>query len=168
MGISVGVALLMLFALMFESIVPIDKIQTPIPLQIRQPKITIVTIPENASFPGNNFEPSILKVIIGINNTVNWVNRDAIESSVVADDKSDPDFYNVANADCKLVNGTDEGCVTENKENFLMPGKSFQYTFTKAGVFGYHSVPHPQMKGTVIVEEPMSTDASARVAKNKE
>lgn len=109
-----------------------------------QPKIAIVIIREDAALEssGRNFEPQIITVVIGINNTVRWINQDSVPSSVMAD--SDPDFINATTAP--------SGNPTE--ESFLLPGESFQYTFTKPGEYGYHSVPHPYMKGTVIVLAP--------------
>jgi plastocyanin len=33
----------------------------------------------------------------------------------------------------------------------LDPGKSYSYTFEKAGTFDYACLVHPQMKGTIVV-----------------
>jgi plastocyanin len=106
------------------------------------PSFVVVTIPENAQ--EKNFDPSVVRVVIGINNTVRWVNQDSVPSSVVADDDSDPDFYNATGNASR--NPTDQ--------SLLLPGETFEFTFTKKGTFGYHSVPHPQMKGSVIVLPP--------------
>jgi hypothetical protein len=41
------------------------------------------------------------------------------------------------------------------------PGESFSFTFNEKGTFSYHCTPHPQMKGTVIVEDSAdSTDGT--------
>lgn len=77
--------------------------------------------------------------MIGGNNTVRWVNEDVTSGSVVANDKSDPDFYNATN--------NEEGGL----KTLLDPGMTFEFTFTKPGEFGYHSEPHPHKHGTVIV-----------------
>lgn len=105
-------------------------------------QVVTVIIPERSSLRDserNNFEPAIIKVVIGVNSTVRWSNQDITGHSIVADDKSDPDFYD-ATAD-------DEGGAKE----LLNPSETFEFTFTKAGEFGYHSEPHPWMRGTVIV-----------------
>lgn len=45
-------------------------------------------------------------------------------------------------------------------ESEIMPGKSFEFTFTKAGVYRYHSVPHPWMQGAIIVAVMPSSSSS--------
>lgn len=65
--------------------------------------------------------------MIGVNNIVQWINEDIVSHSVVADDKSDPDFY------------------AATRNNSLLSGATFKYTFTKPEELGYHMVPHPHM-----------------------
>lgn len=117
------------------------------------PAVSIVTIPENASLEssGRNFEPSPIKVVIGVNNTVRWINQDLVMSSVVADESGDPDFVNATKILCE--NDDEQNCSVIPGENMLLPGGIFEHTFTNPGVFDYYSVPHPQMRGTVIVLE---------------
>lgn len=95
-----------------------------------------VIIPEGSSVPenGSNFTPETIMVMIGINNTVVWVNQDTVPGSVRANDQSDPDFFTAA-----------------SKPIFILPGDEFRYTFTQPGEFDYHSEPHPWKHGTVIV-----------------
>jgi plastocyanin len=102
-----------------------------------RPKVAIVIIPEGSSLPTsehNNFEPAVITVVIGVNNTVRWINQDVVGSKISADDKSDPAFWNI----------------TENAP-LLSPGETFEFTFTKLGAYGYHSEPHPHKHGTVMV-----------------
>jgi plastocyanin len=33
----------------------------------------------------------------------------------------------------------------------IAPGRTFSYTFTKAGTYSYHCIFHPYMKGTIVV-----------------
>ena len=112
-----------------------------------KPKVVIVIIPEGSSLPTsehNNFEPAVIKVIIGINNTVRWVNQDSTFSSIRADeDASDPQFWRATHLD-----------EISNVNLLLSPGDTFEFTFTKPGEYGYHSEPHPHKHGTVIVLEP--------------
>ena len=137
-GLVIGVMLIVTFVIMF-----------PLPL-VKYPRdvdlvISVVTIPEGASLEdsGKNFEPATIKVVLGRNNTVRWVNEDAVPSSIVADNDSDTGFFNV----------THGASGTAADESYLLPGESFEYTFTKAGVYSYHSEPHPWMHGTVVVFE---------------
>jgi plastocyanin len=107
-----------------------------------RPKVAIVIIPEGSSLAdqGHNFEPAVITVIIGVNNTVRWVNQDITFSTIKADNMSDQEFWNATNLD-----------ESSNLDQLLSPGETFEYTFTKPGQFGYHSEPHPHLHGTVIV-----------------
>lgn len=112
--------------------------------EITVPRVVTVVIPEGASSPTsehNNFEPSEITVVIGVNNTVRWINKDTVPSTVRANSNDDPDFAKA----------------TQEKRNsdrpLLSPNDTFQFTFTKEGRFGYHSEPHPWKHGTVIVLE---------------
>jgi predicted lipoprotein with Yx(FWY)xxD motif/plastocyanin len=71
------------------------------------------------------FAPASLEVAVGA--TVTWTNGDSIGHTVTADDKS-----------------FDSGTVD--------PGKSFTFTFTKAGTFTYHCSIHPNMTATIVVK----------------
>ena len=115
--------------------------------------IATVIIPEGAvmySSQHNNFEPETIKVVIGQNNTVTWVNHDAVMSSVVADDSSNGSaFYNATKVICE--NDDYYNCRSIPGKNFLQPNTSFEFTFTETGEYSYHGEPHPWMHGTVIV-----------------
>lgn len=98
----------------------------------------VVVIPEGSSLQSserNNFEPETITVVIGVNNTVTWVNEDTVPVGVSADNRSDPDFFNA----------------TQSK--FLMPDETFAFTFGEPGTFGYHAEPGPWRQGTVRVLE---------------
>ncbi len=66
---------------------------------------------------------------IDVGTTVEWKNRDPLLHSVTAVNKS-----------------FDSG--------LIQPGKTFRHTFTKAGTFNFYCVPHPFMKGTIVVKDP--------------
>lgn len=74
-----------------------------------------------------NYFPQNIVVVIGINNTVTWVNEDDTPSSVTSDK---------------------EGLFSSEP---IKPGHNWTYTFEKNGLYAYHSEPHPWMKGAVIV-----------------
>ena len=98
--------------------------------------LTLVTIPEAANLEdsGKTFEPQVIKVIIGLNNTVRWINQDNTLHWIEADNQSDPAFYNAT---------------SDENRKLMAPNESFDYTFTRAGEFGYHGKPH--LRGTVVV-----------------
>jgi len=144
LALAVGIGLIVIFSTMF----PIVKINDRPGDEIH--RVSIVTIPLDASLPGHNFEPATSNVVIGTNNTVRWVSQDTIPSSVIADDDSDPEFAKAtANFPDNMTCLCDLKVVPTHL--FMINGTTFDFTFTKPGIFGYHSVPHPQMKGKVIV-----------------
>jgi plastocyanin len=65
--------------------------------------ISIVIIQKDAALPsfGRNFEPTTIKVVIGVNNTVRWVNEDEVLNSVVADRHDDIGFDNATKKGCE-------------------------------------------------------------------
>ena len=71
------------------------------------------------------FKPANVKVLKG--GTVTWVNEDQHEHTV---DEEDGAF----------------------KSGVIKPGKSYKFTFDKAGKYNYACKLHPRMKGTVEVE----------------
>jgi plastocyanin len=110
--------------------------------QLQPSIVSTVIIPEDAqNAPNRGFEPQVITVMIGINNTVRWVNQDSVPHGISTPDDN--------NADIDFTNAVEK---EKQQHPFLMPGEdSFQYTFNKPGRIDYHMVPHPQMKGAVIV-----------------
>ena len=160
-GLNAGIAFVLIFILLstqlqtsvIQHVGPSSNWKTFI---INVPDVTLVTIPEGASSPlsdHNNFEPAVIKVVLGLNNTVRWINEDLVPSSVVADDESDPEFAKVtAFPDDSYHQSTPIPQWDVIPSNiFLKKGQTFQFTFTKPGEFGYHSVPHPHKHANVIV-----------------
>ena len=94
------------------------------------PATTQVAILPGAAYPNSTgYSPSTLTVVIGVNNTVQWVNNDTAPHTVTATDHS----FDSGN---------------------LNPGDTWTYTFTKPGTYTYVCTYHPWMKGTVIVIAP--------------
>lgn len=75
---------------------------------------------------GKAYQPDPVKVVVGVNSTIDWINNDSAPHTVTANDASF-DSGNVA------------------------PGQSFTFTFTTPGTYQYHCVYHPWMVGTVVV-----------------
>ena len=78
------------------------------------------------------FQPQVITVLSGVNNTVRWINQSDSPAIIVADNEADPAFYN-ATKDRVLI----------------LPHKSFEFTFTNLGKIGYHG--RPEERGSVIV-----------------
>jgi len=137
-GLSVGIAFIVLFSVLAN-----------VSFGNRQPAVSTVVFIKDASFPdapNNGIEPKVIGVIIGVNNTVRWENHDAIPHGFpIPDDESiDPDF-------AKFIT------MKYDENGFLLPKQSFEYTFTVPGRIDYHMVPHPQMRGAVIVMHALPT-----------
>lgn len=122
-GLAAGVAFIVLFAIIFTSTTPIID-----PYVYR----FVVVIPKGTSNSdsGKTFTPQ--EASIGWGTTVRWVNQDSVPARIEADDNSDPEFYN-ATKDFVII----------------APGDRFEFTFTRAGTFGYHGA--PWQRGTVAV-----------------
>ncbi len=122
---AAGVAFIVLFTIMFANQ------KTTLPAIVKH--TSEVIIPRDAVIINNPaFEPNPIKVVIGVNNTVRWVNQDVVAAWIEADNESDPAFYNAT-----------------KDSVFIPPNETFEYTFTKAGEFGYHG--RPWQRATVVV-----------------
>ncbi|MDC8451633.1 MAG: hypothetical protein KGH99_01005 [Thaumarchaeota archaeon] len=91
----------------------------------------IIIIEKNSSNPstGKSYSPKNSTVVIGWNNTVSWENLDIVPSSVTSD-----------------WNLFDSGPI--------LPENEWRHDFECAGNYGYHSEPHPWMKGWIRVLPP--------------
>lgn len=72
------------------------------------------------------FAPDTITIPVGTK--VIWTNKDSVGHTVTGDDTSGP-----------------------LKADLIPQGKTFEYTFDKAGTYAYHCTPHPFMKATIIV-----------------
>lgn len=99
----------------------------PLNLHGTAPTPVVVTIPQGAGLNIQlGFAPSLIKLVIGVNNTVIWKNEDTVWHTA---------HSNIPEFDSKMI----------------PPGTSFTHTFLKSGSFPYHCDPHPWMTGLVIV-----------------
>ena len=112
---------------------------SPPPVAARVPRATPRSTPSPAPTPAApaatvrtamkniNFLQPRLQITVGT--TVEWKNNDPLPHTVTAVNKS-----------------FDSG--------LIQPGKTYRHTFTKAGTFNFFCIPHPFMKGLVVVTEP--------------
>jgi plastocyanin len=124
-GIIIGVAFVVTISMIFtnpQSLTDLNKALAPIS----------IIIPEGASLESTSpsFKPEITRVVVGVD-FVRWSNHDTVPLRLEADDDGDPAFYEAT------------------RNLIIMPGKSFEFTFTKPGEYGYHGLPWQQ--GRVIV-----------------
>ena len=138
-GLATGIIFIVLFAA-WAANPPIYRVAS------NGADVSVVVIPEGAGIEEKNFEPSIIKVVIGTNNTARWVNEDTVPSSIIADNSSeDPEFAAATPVPASPFRDPDL------PKNVLRPGASFEFTFERPGEIHYHSEPHPWMRGTVTV-----------------
>ena len=98
------------------------------PFSQPNPNSVVVVIQPGASVNASlGFEPTIITIVIGVNNTVIWKNEDS-------------DWHDVHSDTGVFYSG------------IIEPGSSWTYTFTTPGTYPYHCDPHPWMTGTIIVD----------------
>ena len=90
--------------------------------------VVVVVIQPGASVNASlGFQPAVITVVIGVNNTVIWKNEDS-------------DLHDVHSDTGMFYSG------------MIQPGASWTYTFTTPGTYPYHCDPHPWMTGIIIVD----------------
>ena len=126
--VFIGVVLVVLVGVAFTGVLlmPSSSNQGP-------PPGTFVTILFGSQNPGTvlTYSPKVVTVVIGVNNTVQWTNKDTALHTVTSN-AGDPASFN-------------SGPIQTNA--------TFVYTFTIAGTYDYYCTFHPGwMNGTVIVK----------------
>lgn len=119
--------------------------------EVRNPEETTkVTIVKDAGLESNpkHYDPSDMRALLGLSNKVTWTNLDSTLHTVTSDD----DYVDAINGKFDSQAHTNE-----NASDFIQTdGGSWSFTFTKAGDYPYHCVPHPFMQGIVHVVENFS------------
>lgn len=107
---------------------------------INPPLSADIIIPAGASDPYGNatFTPKEVTVVLGLNNTVVWVNQNNNPETIVGRGNLPGDFGRV--------------------RNLIQPGESWAYTFTEEGTYNYFSDIHPWLQGTVVVKSVQDQD----------
>lgn len=95
------------------------------------PATVIVNMPSGAGAGiGLTFTPQTITVVIGVNNTIKWVNQDTVDHTVSS--TSGPSEF--------------------GNDGTIAPGASFTTTLTMAGTYQYRCTIHTTMTGTIIVK----------------
>ena len=111
-----------------------------LPEKVLNPRgTTAIQIVEGAVLESNtrNFVPKEARGTLELSNKVVWTNNDSTPHTVTTDDPPYVDQIN-GEFDSTIQLGT-----------LIMPGETFEFTFTKEGEYAYHCTPHPHMKGLV-------------------
>jgi len=123
--------------------IPQANAKPTLPQEVLEPAdVTEVGIAEGASLPTNGqfFVPKEARGTIGVSNKVVWTNNDITGHTVTTDDGY-----------TDLINGVFDS--TQQLGTVIMPGKTFEFTFTQVGQYAYHCEPHPHMQGSVEIVE---------------
>jgi hypothetical protein len=96
------------------------------------PEKTLVRIVPGSfsSAQRDNFVPKLVRVVVGVNSTVVWVNEDT-------------EWHDVRGSGFQSPR--------------LEPGQRYSFTFTAPGEYRYTCTPHPWMSGVIIVDLPVAT-----------
>ena len=109
---------------------------------LNPPEVIEVSIAEGAALPTNGqfFVPEGARGTIGISNKVVWTNGDITGHTVTTDDGY-----------VDLINGEFDSI--DQLGAILLPGETFEFTFTQVGEYPYHCEPHPWMQASVEIVE---------------
>lgn len=83
---------------------------------------------ENFEIEISDFEYSPRTLTIKTGESVTWTNQDSVSHTVTSDSGNELD------------------------SELLSNGEAYTHTFNTAGNYEYHCTPHPNMKGTIVVE----------------
>lgn len=111
---------------------------------------TQVTVSEGSSVESNEnfFVPKDIRATIGVSNRIVWTNNDYVAHTVTSDEPMYIDRINGPFNSLEQQESVPGG--------YVLPGKTFEFTFTSVGKYSYHCEPHPWMKGSVEVIENFS------------
>lgn len=89
-----------------------------------------------------NYVPNNTRGVLGLSNKVVWTNADSIGHTITT-----RDGY------VDMISGRFD---SNELGKLILPGETFEFTFTKVGAFSYGCVPHPHMKGSIEIVENFS------------
>jgi plastocyanin len=134
MGFSMSIAVGVVILAALSGFVQESAVAPLVESGVESPRITEVRIVEGSYLPTQeeNYSPKAVTVVLGVNNTIAWRNDDSIPHTVT----SDTGLF-------------DSGA---QYRNYMPTGATWKFTFSQTGEYPYHCIPHPWMKGTVIVK----------------
>ncbi len=132
-GLSIGLGYYQMFYLPELSLKPSVSEEILEPLKSTEIEMIIGSAdPEQQ----DNFVPKLLNIQLGIDNHIVWTNVDDVAHTVTPD-QSTVDSYSGEFGSTGVI----------------MPGETYEFTFTESTEFPYHCEPHPWMTGTLIITE---------------
>jgi plastocyanin len=124
------------------SLIALSLLVASFPLASAQ-STTIITIPKGSGFPAGapGYAPDNATVVIGVNNTVEWVNNDTVAHTVTPEKQPSGGNWPAAGSGNLAVNAT------------------YTFTFTVPGTYTYNCLYHSWMSGTLTVLPATHTTA---------
>lgn len=143
MSISTALVVIIIVVIIAIGVVAFISLSNKHPTTTQSPTTVQVVIEPGAFKPPTNwnnshivsdqyYNPSIITVVIGVNNTVLWKNEDSVAHTVYSDK-------------------TPAGASAFNSGQ-IASGSGYTYTFTVPGTYEYYCAIHPWMGGIVIVK----------------
>jgi plastocyanin len=129
--IFLGVILMLLAGLVFTGIVSL-----PHPTSTGPTAQSFVTVlagsgANSTGIPGVTFSPKVITVVVGVNSTVEWINKDITLHSATS--------------------LTGPVSFSSSPTQLTANGGTYTFDFTTPGTYTYHCIYHSWMTGTVIV-----------------
>jgi plastocyanin len=92
-----------------------------------------------------NFVPKDAPQVLGLSNMLVWTSQDTVPHTMTSNDP----LYN------DKINDPFDLLQWQNKipGGFILPSKTFEFTFTTVCTYPYHCTPHPWMQGQVEIVE---------------
>jgi plastocyanin len=132
-GLSIGLGYYQMFYLPELSEKPSVDEEVLNPLKSTEIEMIVGSADPNQQ---DNFVPKLLNIQLGIDNHILWINVDDVAHTVTPD-QSTEDSYSGKFGSIGVI----------------MPGETYEFTFTEPNEVPYHCEPHPWMTGTIIITE---------------
>jgi plastocyanin len=132
-GLSIGLGYYQMFYLPELSLKPSVSEEILEPIKSTEIEMIIGSADPNQQ---DNFVPKLLNIQLGIDNHVVWTNVDDVAHTVTADHKTEDTYSGEFGS-----------------TGVIMPGETYEFTFTEPNQVPYHCEPHPWMTGTLIIAE---------------
>ena len=132
-GLSIGLGYYQMFYLPELSLKPSVSEEILEPLKSTEIEMIIGSADPDQQ---DNFVPKLLNIQLGIDNHIVWTNVDDVAHTVTPDESTEDSYSGEFGS-----------------TGVIMPGETYEFTFTEPNEVPYHCEPHPWMIGTLIITE---------------
>ncbi len=132
-GLSIGLGYYQMFYLPEASLKPSVDEEILEPLKSTEIEMIVGSADPDQQ---DNFVPKLLNIQLGIDNHIVWTNVDDVAHTVTPDQSTEDSYSGEFGS-----------------TGVIMPGETYEFTFTEPNEVPYHCEPHPWMTGTLIIAE---------------